>query len=99
MESNKFAEEQNFLKAKQKVKEIKAFYVHALVFILCMPIIIITNFMFVPGFHFFWLALMGWGIGIAIHGFVVFGRNLFFNKDWEERKIKEFMDKENNYKF
>lgn len=90
-----YSEIRKYELAKKKVENIKAFYIHALVFVLCMPIIIVTNFMFVPGFHFFWLALLGWGIGLGIHGFVVFGENLFFGKEWEARKTKEFM-KEND---
>lgn len=89
-----FTKENKYLRAKKKVENIKGFYVHVAVFVLSMPIIIITNFMFVPGFHFFWFALFGWGIGIAFHGFSVFGENLFFDKDWEERKVKEFMEKD-----
>jgi len=34
-----------------------------------------------------------WGIGLFFHWFGVFGRNFLFTKQWEERKIKEFMDK------
>ena len=37
-----------------------------------------------------------WGIGLVSHWFGVFGKNFFFSKDWESRKIKEFMDKEND---
>ncbi|MEW7278375.1 2TM domain-containing protein [Aquimarina sp. 2201CG1-2-11] len=46
-----------------------------------------------------------WGIGLLIHGLCVFGdrtifkkyfKNSIYSKDWEERKIKEFM---NNDKF
>ena len=33
-----------------------------------------------------------WGIGLAFHAFGVFGQNILFGKDWEERKMKEFMD-------
>jgi hypothetical protein len=33
------------------------------------------------------------------HGMSVFGRDLFFGADWEERKIKEFMDKDKNQKW
>jgi hypothetical protein len=35
-----------------------------------------------------------WGIGLFFHWFGVFGKNLLFSKSWEERKIKEYMDKE-----
>ena len=34
-----------------------------------------------------------WGIGIVVHTYQMFGsRLLFLNKDWEDRKIKEYMN-------
>ncbi len=35
-----------------------------------------------------------WGIGLAIHGFKTFGYDIFFGKNWEEKKVQELMDKE-----
>jgi hypothetical protein len=35
-----------------------------------------------------------WGIGLAFHWFGVFGKNIVFSKEWEDRKMKEFMDKD-----
>jgi hypothetical protein len=35
-----------------------------------------------------------WGIGIISHALSVFGPDLFLGNDWEEKKIKELMDKE-----
>jgi two-component system LytT family sensor kinase len=34
--------------------------------------------------------MLGWGMGIIFHGFSVFG----YGKTWEERKIKELLEKE-----
>jgi hypothetical protein len=38
---------------------------------------------------FFW-----WGIFLIVHAVKVFGFPSLFNKDWEERKVKEFMNEE-----
>ena len=35
-----------------------------------------------------------WGIGLFIHFIVVFGRKSGFIRNWEERKIREFMQEE-----
>ncbi len=35
-----------------------------------------------------------WGIGLASHWLHVFGKNVFFSKNWEEKKIREFMEKD-----
>ena len=86
-----FFEEKEYLKAKKKVKEIKAFYIHLAVFLINTPIIIAVNLIFSPSFHWFWFSVLGWGLGLGIHGLVVFS-DKFFGKDWEEKKIKELMN-------
>jgi len=35
-----------------------------------------------------------WGIGLAIHGLVVFSSRPKFIKNWEQKKIQEFMNQE-----
>jgi hypothetical protein len=42
----------------------------------------------------FWFPLFGWGLGLIIHAFKTFG----YGSTWEERKIREIMEKENNDK-
>lgn len=48
-----FIKEQEYIKAKKKVKEIKGFYIHLFLYIATMPIIVGVNLVFVPGFHWF----------------------------------------------
>jgi hypothetical protein len=38
--------------------------------------------------------LLGWVIGIAAHATSVFGIKGILGKEWEERKIKEIMEKD-----
>ena len=91
MEKN-YIEEQAYIKAKKKVKEIKGFYMHLAVMVFSLPIVITVNLMFVPGFHFFWLAAFGMLFSVVIHWLQVFGfSKLGFGEDWEENKIKEIM--------
>ena len=45
-----------------------------------------------PQYLWFFWPLLGWGIGVVFHGIKVFNYMPFIGKDWEERKIKEFMD-------
>ncbi len=91
----KYTQEHQYLKAKKQVKVIKGFYIHFFLFCLTMPIIIYVNLTFVPHFHWFWFSLLGWGISVFLHWMLVFGKNIFgFGNDWEEKKIKEIMQKE-----
>ncbi len=80
-----------YLRVKKRMEKIKEVYIHVAVFVLSMPIIIITNIMFVPGFHYFWFALFGWLIGVSLHWLVVMG----LSKDWEQRTINQLMKEEN----
>ncbi|MGV6846664.1 MAG: 2TM domain-containing protein [Lutibacter sp.] len=100
MERNNI-ENQKYIRAQKKVKSIKGFYVHATVFILVNLFILVSRALSSGGWEVFWQwqsysTLLFWGIGLAFHGFNVFGMDLILGKNWEQRKIKEIMDKEKN---
>lgn len=85
--------------ARKRVKEIKGFYTHLAVYVVINIIILIGNYQFwnkngnFLSWNNFSIAFF-WGIGLAAHGLNVFGINLFLGKNWEEKKIKELMDKD-----
>ncbi|MEO8237201.1 MAG: 2TM domain-containing protein [Flavobacterium sp.] len=95
MEPN-YTEGGRYYQAQEKVKEIRKFYEHLTVYVLCNPIVIIVNLMTSPGYLYFWYSLLGWGVAIILHGLKAFDRFPFFNKEWEKRKIDEILEKENN---
>ena len=84
--------------ALQKVRKVRAFYNHLIAYVLFNTIIIITNYPGKPAaefwtFNTFSIAFF-WGIGLASHAASVFGRNIFFSTEWEERKIRQLMEKD-----
>jgi hypothetical protein len=91
--------------AYKRVKRIKGFYIHLLVYVLVNAFIIVSSFnrsALGSEIFFRWETFstaLFWGIGLVAHGMSVFGRDLFFGADWEERKIKEFMDKDKSQKW
>lgn len=91
--------------AYKRVKRIKGFYIHLLIFIVVNAFIIISNSNeSALSNHLFWSwknfsTALFWGIGLTAHGLSVFGRNLFFSKNWEDKKIQELMEKEKNEKW
>lgn len=97
MEKTDFTQEDKYLRAKKKVKKMHGFYVHLMVYI------VINLMLAIPaGIH---GGLKGfleplsttglfWGIGLFFHWYSVFGMDLFLGKNWEDKKIKELMDKE-----
>tara|TARA_R110002072_G_scaffold48716_5_gene133135 strand:+ start:4938 stop:6047 length:1110 start_codon:yes stop_codon:yes gene_type:complete len=79
-----------YIKAHRRVKEIKEFYSNLISYCIVIPFLIGVNYYTYWDFQWFWFPLFGWGLGVAIHGFTVFG----YGASWEEKKIKEIMEKE-----
>ena len=90
METDQYNKSEAYFKAKQRVKEIKDFYGNLISYCVIIPFLIFINYMTYWGFQWFWFPLFGWGLGLTIHGFSVFG----YGSTWEERKIKEIMEKD-----
>lgn len=88
--------------ARQYVEQLRAFYVHAGVFAVCMAIIFVVNLLVnlsagTAGEWTAWWslwALLGWGIGIAVHGVVVrLNRPSSASaSSWEQRQIDKILD-------
>lgn len=83
-------------RAKKHVKRIKGFYIHALVYVLVNALILILKFQKHGQVEIHDWGIGLWGIGLMIHGLSVFLPNFILGRDWEERKIREFMDKDKN---
>ena len=87
-------ENKRYEKARKRVEELKGFYIHLLVYILVNLGMFILNILTSPGTLWFYWPLFGWGIGILAHAISVFGIRGLFGKEWEERKIRQIMEKE-----
>lgn len=91
METNKNMDNNSsYLKAHRRVKEMKEFYANLMTYLVVIPFLIFINYYTYWEFKWFWFPLLGWGLGVAIHGFTVFG----YGTSWEEKKIREIMEKE-----
>ena len=86
--------------ARRYVEQLRAFYVHASLFVVGMLIMFAVNLVTnlsagVAGEWSAWWsvwALLGWGIGIAVHGFVVWlNRPSFASSTWEQRRIEKIL--------
>lgn len=89
------SEEANMIIAKMRVEEIKGFYVHAGIFTVVNAVMIAVNLSDQDDVWWSLLALVGWGIGLAIHALAVFGPLSSIMMRWEQRKIAQLMHKDN----
>ena len=94
METNADYSDENkaYFRAKKRVEELKGFYGNVISYCCVIPFLIFINMRYSPGFQWFWFSALGWGFGVVMHAFKVFG----YSSDWEERKIREILEKENN---
>ncbi|MDP5106425.1 MAG: 2TM domain-containing protein [Polaribacter sp.] len=98
----KFTQEQKYILTKKRVEKISKFYKHLAVYIV---VNIFLTVIFVVGdvndgdsfndaifnYHNYKIWLY-WGIGVVFQALNVFTINALFDKNWEEKKIKEYMN-------
>lgn len=91
-------------RARKRVEELKGFYWHFGMYLLVNSVLstlkISQNIADGETFNqAFWdfgtfAVWFFWGIGLVFHAAKVFSYNPFFNKEWEERQIRKYMDQE-----
>jgi len=86
---------EKYKRAKERLAELKGFYLHLIVYVVGNFLMIIYNLLANPGYFWFIWPLIGWGIGVSIHALSVFLRNKIFGPEWEAKKMKELMEKDN----
>lgn len=97
-------EELQYQKALMRVKKIKGFYTHLVVYGVVNLMIVIVNIRDLDaGESYFkienFFTAFFWGIGLLAHALSTFMPNFIFGRNWEEKKIKEFMEKEKSEKW
>jgi hypothetical protein len=94
MKTSSTQQNNKYIRAVERVEEIKGFYSSLIAYCIVIPFLIFINLKYVPQFHWFWFPAMGWGIGLVFQGFKAFAYNPFLGRDWEERKIQEYMNED-----
>ena len=90
---NIYNENLAYQRAKDKVEQLKGFYGNLISYCIVIPVLIIIN-LNTSNFQWFWFPMLGWGMGLTFHALETFG----YGKSWEERKINELMNKDDNSK-
>ena len=88
-----YIEDKRYEKAREKVEAIKAFYGNLVSYLIVIPLLAYLNYR-TTDFPWIIFPTLGWGFGLLAHGMEAYGYSPFLGKNWEERKIKELMDKD-----
>jgi len=90
-------EESKYIRAKERVAKLKKFYGKLGTYLIFMVFFAAINY-YTNEFRnpwFLWVAGF-WGLGVAIDAGKTFGAEMIFGRNWEERKIKELMNEDQN---
>jgi len=89
------SQENRYYRAKERVREMKKFYSSLMLYVVFISFLAALNY-YTNQWHYMWFlwAAFGWGIGLVFHAAKAFNWAPFMNKDWEDRKIKEFMERD-----
>tara|TARA_R100000935_G_scaffold8302_7_gene17425 strand:- start:57379 stop:57681 length:303 start_codon:yes stop_codon:yes gene_type:complete len=84
-----------YLRAKERVAEIKKFYTGLISYVVVISMLAAVNY-YVNQWSYMWFlwAAFGWGIGLVFQAAKAYQWSPFMGKNWEERKLKEFMEEE-----
>ncbi|MCC1484863.1 2TM domain-containing protein [Winogradskyella immobilis] len=96
-DEKRYYKEEAYIRAKKKLDKLKGFYWHLVSYVIVnIFLIIVIGSNSGEGYFSFasFSTAIFWGIGLFFHFLGVFGPDFLFGKNWEERKVKEYMDKE-----
>ncbi len=85
---------ERFNRAKKHVEDIKGFYGNLISYVLVNLFLLFINLKYSSEHLWFFWPMLGWGVGVFFHAVKVFNFFPFLGKDWEEKKLKEFMEEE-----
>ena len=85
-------DQEKYLAAKAHVAALKGFYIHLTVFVAVMAGLFFIDLASGGSWWVQW-PLIGWGLGLLGHAYLVFSPSREPTSTWEERKIKETLAK------
>ncbi len=75
--------------ALEYVRDIKGFYNHLAIYVLCIAAMAAIWLLTGAGYPWFLWPMLGWGVGVASHGLAVFEIFSLFGADWERRQVEK----------
>ena len=85
----------DYVRARKRVDELKAFYYSLISYVLVIPFLIFIWYKYSQHtIQWFWFPIFGWGISLVFQAYRVYVDNGALGAKWEQRKIEEYMREE-----
>lgn len=89
-------EELSYMAARKRMEELRSFYENLISFVVINLGLMILNLMTSSNYLWFLWVTGSWGLGLFFHAVKVFNIFPFFGREWEQRQIENYMQKNNN---
>jgi hypothetical protein len=83
-----------YSRAKAHVDALRRFYGHLTAYVVVNLTFFLLNIVLAPGSLWFQWVLLGWGIILLLDALNTFFLSDRLGQQWEERKIREYMDRD-----
>ncbi len=90
--SNKMLLEREEIEAIEYVKKLKKFHISWMTYLVVIPGLYILNIFVSPDYMWVIWPALGWGLGIILRAFTIFGLFGLFSADWERRHFEKRMN-------
>ena len=82
----------SYRRANKRAADLAGYWSHLSAFVIIIGVLVLVNLITWGGYFWAIWPAMGWGIGLLFHTLNTFGPKL--DKDWQERKAREFLARE-----
>ncbi len=79
--------------ARRRARRMRKFYEHLVTYVATCAGLLLFNYLTSPNGWWVQWVIFPWGIGMVSHWLSVFGFHGHMGADWEERKVRELMEK------
>lgn len=84
-------------RARKRVKELKDFYSHLIIYLVVNAGLVIIDLIQGDGLQWAYWVMIGWGIGLVAHAVSVFILDTRLGAGWEAKKVDQYTEQERRY--
>ncbi|WP_179345670.1 2TM domain-containing protein [Winogradskyella ursingii] len=96
----RLSKKEHYFKIQKKLRRRRWFFIHLAGYIVVIALIGLNFYVLEDGPYTYSIislnlsVVVAWTCAILIHGIIIFKSDKIFKKDWEEKKIKEYLKRE-----
>jgi hypothetical protein len=83
----------SYERARQRVGQLRSFYGNLFSYIPVIGFLAAINLLTSPSYPWVIFPALGWGLGLGMHAYGTFARHGLLGHEWEQRKIRELMER------